>query len=171
MIFTLLFHVCDLLIEVFDLLIFGPFYVSQFLRQHLLVRPQNLNLIFVGIQFLLELIIDFIHALKLRLLAPVQVLDVLLDLLKPIFILRKYCLLILVLRPQQRRFLLQTGQSLRSVLQLSLTLFQRLLQMMLPVHRNLLQFLLFLAELRIYLIELLFKRAELCLAQTWRRQI
>lgn len=164
MIFTLLFHGRDLLIEVFDLLIFGPFYVSQFLRQHLLVRPQNLNLVFVGIQFLLELIIDFIHALELRLLTPVEVLDVLLDLLEPIFILRKYCFLILVLRLQQRRFLLETEQSLRSVLQLSLTLFQRLLQMMLPVHGDLLQFLFFLAELCVYLIQLLFKRAELCLA-------
>ena len=52
MIFTFLLHGCDLLVEIFNFLVLGPFDISDLLRQHLLIRPQNLNFIFIGTDLL-----------------------------------------------------------------------------------------------------------------------
>ena len=63
----------------------------------------------------------------------------LLDLYKALFVLRQYRLLVLVLGLEQSALMLGLGQSFALVLQLRLALPQDLLQLLLPVHGDLLQ--------------------------------
>lgn len=95
-IITLLSHICNLFIKVFNFLVFGPLNISTFLSEHLLIWSQNLNFIFIGTQFFLELVIYFIHPFKLRLLPSIKIFYVLFDLDKSVLILWKNWFLILI---------------------------------------------------------------------------
>ena len=87
----------------------------------------------------MQLVVDLIEPLKLTLFASIQLLDMLLDLYKALFVLRQYRLLVLVLRLEQSALMLGLGQSFALVLQLRLALPQDLLQLLLSVHGDLLQ--------------------------------
>jgi hypothetical protein len=87
----------------------------------------------------LQLVVDLIESFKLTLFASIQLLDMLLDLYKALFVLRQYRLLVLVLGLEQSALMLGLGQSFALVLQLRLALPQDLLQLLLPVHGDLLQ--------------------------------
>jgi len=87
----------------------------------------------------LQLVVDLIEPFKLTLFASIQLLDMLLDLYKALFVLRQYRLLVLVLGLEQSALMLGLGQSFALVLQLRLALPQDLLQLLLPVHGDLLQ--------------------------------
>ena len=87
----------------------------------------------------MQLVVDLIEPFKLTLFASIQLLDMLLDLYKALFVLRQYRLLVLVLRLEQSALMLGLGQSFALVLQLRLALPQDLLQLLLSVHGDLLQ--------------------------------
>ena len=87
----------------------------------------------------MQLVVDLIEPFKLTLFASIQLLDMLLDLYKALFVLRQYRLLVLVLGLEQSALMLGLGQSFALVLQLRLALPQDLLQLLLPVHGDLLQ--------------------------------